>query len=171
MIRRMQDERDAMNFRRDVFGIVTMLEGVARELDDPNKPWTSDSLMWLNMSREAQMLRKVLDNPDKVKAFQRLHGSYSHIVDDAQGLAESLDKIHAVFKDVLSHHLTEDRSDVHQVFKEDHPFNLNDRAQFNGLTPEQQALYEAHTDTTGYLYLSAAERATLRDAILAEFQS
>lgn len=172
-LERLRDERDCRRFIGKTFGMLEMLETLAKRLGDESAEFTADSLMWIHFDSDARRLRAITDDPQKAAKFRQLHAQYAHILPHAQALAAALERLHIVRNRLLNPHVRPDGRDV-MSHKEDlelkPPFATDeDLARFHGITVDQLKAWRAQTDVHGFTHLTMAERNELRDAILQEF--
>lgn len=163
-------ERQCDMYKRDLYGILAMLDDLDDNLLNPDHPVSANDLLWLHFDGDAASLRKVLDHPDLRAAFGQLYPTMGHLLQAGDDLVVELDRLHALRQAILAPHWLPDRSDIHCERVGDHNIiRKEDLAHMYGLTLPQLDAYFGQLDRNGYYLLSMAERQQLYDGIQACF--
>jgi hypothetical protein len=171
----LRDERACAKFIDHLLGLTNWVEDYANRLGDEAHDFTSDSLMRLHFNTVKHTIEAFLADPQLTDAFCEIYPQRRALVDAGHALCASFDRLHTVRMDLITQHRDGARSDVHchkDALTPHYDMISSDRelAALYGITKEQFDAWKAQCNEHGYVHLSRTERATLRAAILAEFQ-
>lgn len=171
MARLLTTERACREYYNHVLGLTNWAIELADRLES-DEVFTADYLMRLHFDRHKISLERLLNDRAAVAAFEQLYPQHAHLIAAGRELCDSFSRLHTVRQAIICHHARPDGCDVHnhaEALERVGGMSHEDVAGMHGLNVQQLAAWQAQTDQLGFVYLSSAERATLRDAILAEF--
>jgi len=167
-IPRLTAMRQAVQFQRDVMGIINVLEQWERDLEDPGVEWSSLRMAKLSFKTLIALLDAHLSHEAEI--VDELGDASGALIGTARILTSALLRLHTVRNEILSGYFTHDGSLQRHTVESPRIYTLEDRAVLNGMSPNQQSLFERQLDRKGHLRLTQQEQQRMLTAIRAELE-
>ena len=146
---------------------MSVLEWLLDRLENPAIQMCSDDLAYIQFKMDAEKLERFTSVPQNKALLLKWYPNGGNLWDAALDMIDNLKILHTVRNRILEPHLRADGQDI--VREQLRHWDIQVRAEMNGLTVEQQQALEANLDNKGFVILTTAERqelaAEIRDAL------